>query len=468
MTENTNMTEMAATYAANLRYENIPEEALKIGRRCILDGLGQFAGGADTEPVRIVAEDVADQGGKAEALLLGHGETRVPAALAARVLGTSGHAMDWDDTQATNDPRHTYGLLTHPTVPPLAVAVSLAQAIGPVTGRAFMTAFQAGFEVQCKIAEWMLPDAYRRGLHASAAEGTIGAAVTAARLLNLDEDGTYRAIGIACSLSSAGIRANVGTETKPLHFGRAAENGLIAALLAKRGLECGPAPLDGKYGFLSVFSGGHFSEKLAEGFGNTYSIISPGVSVKPYPSGILSHQAMDAMLRLVERENIKASEIAEIDFYAGTNILNPLSYSFATDHLKAKFCIPALLSMIAIHRRAGKQEFTDEFVASAEMQNMQKLCKLHLDPDIEAQGFDKIRSRIVVVMQDGRRLTESADERYRGSPQWPISDTGLEDKLRASTDGILGAEQQDKLIASAYAIDASSTTDAGSLAKLLP
>lgn len=462
------LTENAAAFVAKLKYEDLPDEALTIGRRCILDAMGQFAGGADTTPVCIVADDVFEQGGKPQALLLGCGDTKVPAALAARVLGTAGHAMDWDDTQATKDPRHTYGLLTHPTVPPLAAALCLAQAISPVSGRDLMTAFQAGFEVECKVAEWMLPDAYRRGLHASAAEGTIGAAVAAAKLLGLDVDGVRRAIGISTSLSSAGIRANVGTETKPLHFGRAAENGLIAALLARKGLECGEAPLDGKYGFLSVFGGGMFEDKQSQRFGEGLSIIDPGVSVKPYPSGILSHQAMDAMNRLVEREGIVPGEVAAIRFYAGTNILHPLPYLVAKDHLVAKFCMPALLSMIVLRRRAGKQEFTDEFVTSEPMRSMQEICEVHLDPDIEAQGFDKIRSRVEIVTKDGRTVNEWADERYRGSPEMPLTDLELEEKFRAATDGIMDARAQDKLISACWRIDGIDITDVGTVARLLP
>jgi 2-methylcitrate dehydratase PrpD len=276
------------------------------------------------------------------------------------------------------------------------------------------------------------------------------------------------AIGIACSMASAGIRANVGTETKPLHFGRAAENGLIAAQLARRGLESGEAPLDGDYGFLSVFSGGCFEEKLQEGFGRTLSIVAPGVSVKPYPSGILSHQAMDAMLDLVLREDLKPEEVERIDFYAGTNILKPLAYRFATDHMNAKFCIPALLSMIVLRRRAGKQEFTDDFVASPEMVRMQRLCAVHLDPQIEAQGFDRIRSRIEVTMNGGRRFIQHGDERYRGSPQWPISDDGLMEKLKAATDGVLLSAGQNRLIEAALHIDNADNMDVSGLSDLLP
>lgn len=466
MTE-TRITAEAAAFVADLRYEDLPDAALVLGCRCVLDGLGQIAAGVDTTPVRIVAADAAEQGGRAEARLLGHGGTRVPAALAARVLGTAGHAMDWDDTQATRDPRHTYGLLTHPTVPPLAAGLTLAQALGGISGRDFMTAFQAGFEVECKIAEWMLPDAYRRGLHASAAEGTLGAAATAAKLLGLDEDGVRRALGIAASLSSAGIRANVGTETKPLHFGRAAENGLTSALLARRGLDSGAAPLDGAYGFLGVFSGGWFEEKLAEGFGRTLSIVDPGVSVKPYPSGILSHQAMDAMLRLVEREDLTVEMAETLQFFAGSNILKPLGYRLAANHLEAKFCMPALLSMMLLNRRAGKQEFTDTFVASEPMQELQKRWEVTLDPEIEAQGFDRIRSRIEITTRDGRVLSEAADENYRGSPEQPMSDAELERKLRDATEGVLSATEQTGLIAAAWSIDSKEVTDVARVAPLL-
>ena len=461
------MTAEAAEFAVWLRYDDIPKEALAVGRRCILDGLGQIAAGSDTEAVRVVAKDAAEQGGRADARLLGSTDAKVPAVLAARVLGTAGHALDWDDTQATKDARHTYGLLTHPTIPPLAAILSLAQARSPVSGKAFMTAFQAGFEVECKIAEWMLPDAYRRGLHASAAEGTIGAAVAVARLLELDERKVRHAIGIAASLSSAGIRANVGTETKPLHFGRAAENGLTAALLAERGLGASDAALDGKYGFLGVFGGGHFPEKPAQGFGRTYSIVDPGVSIKPYPSGILSHQAMDAMLALVTREELTADAVASVEFHAGSNILNPLAYRFARDHLEAKFCIPALLAMIVLRRRGGKQEFTDAFIASKAMRDMQARIAVHLDQNIEAKGFDKIRSRIELTTPDGRRFVQWADERYRGGPDHPMTDAELESKVYSATEGVLDRARQDALIAAAWSIDGEQTVDSGALAELL-
>jgi 2-methylcitrate dehydratase PrpD len=461
------ITAEAAAFAENLNYSDLPSEARHIARRCIIDGIGQFVAGSATEPVKHVADDVIEQGGREDALVLGRGDVRVPAALAARVLGTAGHALDWDDTQASKDPRHVYGLLTHPTVPPLAAALAMAQRIGGVSGQDFMTAFQAGFEVECKIAEWMQPDVYKRGFHASAAVGTIAAAITAAKLLRLDARTLRNVIGIAASNSAAGIRANVGTMTKPLHFGKAAENGIMAALLGARGLEANGSALDGHFGFASVFSGGVFEEKLAQGFGQIFSIVDPGVSVKPFPSGILSHQSMDAMLALVIEHDIKPNQVEAVTFYAGSNILKPLSYAHANDHMEAKFCMPALLAMCISRRRAGQHEFDDAFIQSEAMQSLQNKIKTEIDPEIESKGFDKIRSRIKLSMTDGKTLETWADERYRGSPDNPMTDTEMEQKFLICTEGILSEKRQRVLLDAIWTIDRDNTTDAGELSRLM-
>ena len=125
----------------------------------------------------------------------------MPAPLAARVWGTAGHAHDWDDTQVSQDPAHVYGLLTHPTIPPLTAALVVADMLGQHDGRAVMLAFQLGFEVECKISEWMLPCHYRRGHHYSGTVGTFGACVAAAKLLGLTGPRLAHAFGLSLYLS---------------------------------------------------------------------------------------------------------------------------------------------------------------------------------------------------------------------------------------------------------------------------
>ena len=444
-------TAAAAAFVENVRFGDIPSEALRIGTRCLLDGLGLFIAGSEEHTVRLLIEEAEQMGGRPDALLLGRDRTKVPAPLAARVLGTAGHAHDWDDSQVSLDPAHVYGLLTHPTIPPLTSALVAAQKLRGIDGKTFMLAFLTGFEVECKISEWMLPQHYVRGMHSSGTVGTFGAYAAAAKLLGLKEDKLRSGIGIAASFA-AGIRCNFGTMTKPLHVGRAAENGVTAAFLAARGFTADPDALDGPWGFYAVQGGGVSVEKISQGFGKIWSIVEPGVSIKPYPCGVLTHPTIDLMLKLVTDHNVKPDDIEAVKVYAGTNILNPIRYPVAANHLQAKFSLPAALAMIALARKAGKLEFSDDFVGSIPMQAMQRRISTELDPEIEKMGFEKMRSRIAIRLKDGRTVEGWADERYRGGPENPLSDADLEAKVRSCCEGVLDAEGQSNLINTAWSV----------------
>ena len=459
-----NTTAAAASFVEGVTYDAIPPDAVRIGTRCLLDGLGLFVAGAEEHSVQIIADEAAQTGGMPDALLLRRGATKVPAATAARALGTAGHAHDWDDSQVSVDPAHVYGLLTHPTIPPLSSALAMAQKIGGVDGKTFMLAFLTGFEVECKISEWMLPQHYLRGMHSSATVGTFGAYAAVAKLLGLRGEKLRSGFGIAASFA-AGIRCNFGTMTKPLHVGRAAENGVTAALLAARGFTADPDALDGPWGFYAVHGGGISAEKVSRGFGKVWTIVEPGVSIKPYPCGVLTHPTIDLMLKLVKENDINPDDIESVKVYAGTNILNPIRYPIAANHLQAKFSLPAALAMIALTRKAGKREFSDDFVASASMQSMQKRIETQLDPEIEKMGFDKMRSRIAIKLQSGRIVEGWADERYRGGPENPLSDSDLEAKVRSCCQGVLDQQVQSSLIEAGRSITA--LPDAGKLMRIL-
>ncbi len=456
---NMKTTAAAAEFVENVTYDRIPGEAVRIGTRCLLDGLGLYVAGSEEHSVEMLIAEAEETGGRPEALLLRR-NTKVPAPAAARVLGTAGHAHDWDDSQVSRDPTHVYGLLTHPTIPPLSSALVMAQKLAPVEGKRFMLAFLTGFEVECKISEWMLPQHYLRGMHSSATVGTFGAYAAAAKLLGLKGERLLSGFGIAASFA-AGIRCNFGTMTKPLHVGRAAENGVVAALLAARGFGADPAALDGPWGFFAVHGGGVSEDKIAQGFGRVWSIVEPGVSIKPYPCGVLTHPTIDLMLKLVNENAIVPDEIESVQVYAGTNILKPIRYPVAANHLQAKFSLPAALAMIALARRAGKREFSDDFVASAPMQAMQRRIRTELDPEIEKLGFDKMRSRIAIRLKNGRSVEGWADERYRGGPDYPLTDAEVEAKARSCCEGVLDEKKQAALIEAAWSV--TQLRDAGAL-----
>jgi 2-methylcitrate dehydratase PrpD len=447
----TGATAAVTRFITTTRLRDIPADAIQEAKRCLIDGIGVILAGSTVRGSVIVREYVKSVSDKKEATALGAERLMAPVALAALANGASGHAMDFDDTQLSTTPDRTYGLLTHPTVPPLAAALAISERMG-LPGTAFLEAFLIGFEVECKIAEAIDPSHYVRGFHSSGTAGTFGAAAAAARLLKLNDQQVGHMLAIASSLAS-GVRVNFGTMTKPLHVARASENGIFAAELAVRGFTGGDDGLDGPWGFFQVFGGGADLDRLIPALGKPFTIVRPGVSIKPYPCGSLSHPSLDAMLKLVMDHDLKPEQIRAVRLRAGSNIIEPLRYRTAKTELEAKFSIPFLMSTIILRRKAGIREFTDEFVASEPVQRMMERVTPVFDAKIEAQGFDKIRSIVEVDVTDGRTLIQPSDDRYRGAPDRPFTRQELHDKFADCAQLVLSPPRVQQALAHIESID---------------
>ncbi len=444
-------TKAVVEFISGATLAGMPGRAIVEAKRCLIDGFGVVLAGATTHGSAIVREYITSGGGAKEATVLGPARLSATAAQAALANGASGHAMDYDDTQLSASADRVFGLLTHPTVPALAASLAVAERLG-VSGAVFLEAFLTGFEVECKIAEAINPSHYLHGFHSTGTIGTFGAAASAAKLLKLSPAATAHALGIAASMS-AGIRVNFGSMTKPLHAGRAAESGVTAVELASRGFTAGGDPLDGEWGYFQVLGGGADLPRLVSTLGTPHSIIEPGVSIKPYPCGSLGHPTMDAMLKLVTEHDLKADQIARVRVRAGSNILNPLRYKTAKTELEAKFCLPFMMASIILRRRAGIREFTDEFVASAPVQAMMARVDTMLDREIEARGFDKMRSIVEVGLTDGRTLTQPSDDRYRGGPERPFTRAELHEKFADCASLVLTPERTRQAIELIESVD---------------
>ena len=429
MTDQSRATAAVIDFVTQSSLERFPHEAVSLAKQCIVDGLGVILAGSEARGSAIVREYIRAGRETAEATVLGAETFSCRAASAALANGTAGHALDFDDTQLSSSPDRVFGLLTHPTIPPLAASLALGERLG-VSGRRLLEAYLIGFEVECKMAEAIDPGHYQNGFHSSGTFGTFGAVVSAAKLLDLNAESLANALAIASSMSS-GIRLNFGTMTKPLHVGRAAQNGVMAAELAALGHTGGRDALESAWGFFRVFSfgKGFDSSQLAGALGNPPSIVSPGVSLKPYPCGSLGHPSMDAMLKLVLTHDVRPDQVRAVRLRAGSNILNPLRYPIAHTELEAKFCPAFIMSSLLLRRKAGIHEFTDEFVESAPVQEMMKKVSTIRDAAIEARGFDKMRSIVEVDLTDGRTLVQEADERYRGGPERPFTREELHEKF---------------------------------------
>ena len=420
-------TDALTTFITTATLAKIPPDVIAQAKRCLVDGFGVVLAGSTVKGSEIVRDYVRTVSDRREATAVGAGTLQTSASHAALLNAASGHAMDYDDTQLSTTPDRTFGLLTHPTVPALAASLAVAER-SHASGASFLEAFLVGFEVECKVAEAIDPEHYTRGFHSTGTIGTFGAAAAAAKLMRLPAPQIRHMLTIASSMSS-GIRVNFGSMTKPLHSGRAAENGVVAAELASRGFTGGDDGLDGQWGFFQVFGGGVDLDRLIPALGKPYTIVNPGSSFKPYPCGSLSHPTMDAMLKAVVDHDIKPEQVKAVRVRAGSNVLDPLRYKIATNELEAKFCLPFLMASLILRRRAGVLEFSDEFVRSAPVQQMMPRVTNIFDRNIEAQGFDKIRSTVEIDLVDGRTLVQQADERYRGGPDKPFTQDELHAKF---------------------------------------
>lgn len=453
MTDLSAATPAVVRFIEQARYDEFPAEAIRIARHCVIDGIGVMLAGATQAAGEIVRELAADAGAKPEATVFGPAPIRTSASYAALANGTSGHALDWDDTQLATSADRIFGLLTHPTMPPLIASLAVGEHMG-ISGRTMLEAFLTGFEVECKIAEAIAPAHYKKGFHSSGTIGTFGAAVTTAKLLNLKGDKLAHMLAIAAS-SASGIRVNFGSMTKPLHVGRASQNGVVAAQLAARGFTGGTEALDPPWGFFASFSHGEGfdPDRIVSCLGAPHTIVSPGVSIKPYPCGVLGHPTMDAMRRLVIDNDVNPEDITAIRVRAGSNILNPLRYDIANNELEAKFCPAFMVSAIALRRKAGVHEFNDEFVRSEPVQAMMKKVERVLDAEIEAQGWEKIRSTVEVDLKDGKTLVQVADERYRGGPDLPFGRDELFEKFSDCATMLMSSERVTALFEALESLD---------------
>lgn len=396
-------------FSAGLQLEDVPAEVAATATRHALDTVGVMLSGRREHAAEIALHHSQASSGRDAAL---------PPPLAAFVLGVRGHVDDYDDTQLSTRPEGVYGLLTHPSVPVLAAVLSAGASAG-ASGATALAAFIAGTEAECRISDAIDPRHYREGFHSSGTVGTLGAALGACRVLGLDVATTRVALGIAAS-SAAGLRENFGTMTKSLHVGRAAQHGVEAAFLARAGWTAADNILEAPRGFFRAFGGGCDEALLAGRLGRPWYYLEPGVSIKPHPSGSLSHPAMWEMLQLVRQHDLKPEEVGSVTVGTSSNIPNALIHHRPKDELAAKFSMEYAVATILLRRKGGLAEYTVEAVNEPAVQELIPRIELVVDPVAEEAGFHRMLSRITVRLRDGRELFAEGDA-GRGHPANPMT-----------------------------------------------
>ncbi len=421
------LTRYVSDFIVNTHYEDIPADVIALGKKSILDGLGlALAGSVSTlaPPMKSYIEALGPCAGKSS--IIGTRLT-APARFAAFANGTFIHADDYDDTQLAVAKDRVYGLLTHPTVPVLPPAFALCEA-GGLSGKQLLRAYHIGVEVECKIAEAIAPRHYLDGFHTTGTVGAFGSAAACARLRGLDAQKTAYALGVAAA-EAGGLRENFGTMTKPFHAGHAAEAGVVAADLAALGWTAAPNILEAQFGFFHAAGGGFDPAAIVDRLGKPWTIETPGVSIKPYPSGSLTHPAMGEMIRLIREYGITADGVEKVDVGGNHGMVTTLLHHDPKTGLEAKFSMEFGLAILLLERKAGLAEYTDAVVQRPEVQDMIRRVNFYVDSEAEEAGLDKMTSIIKVQMKDGRVLSGKA-QFAKGSPANPMSYDEVAEKFR--------------------------------------
>ncbi len=431
------VTRGVAEFAVGVALGDVPEKVVYLAKRSIIDALGLAVAGARSDVGTITRGHVESQSCGAEATILGTA-VRSSARLAAFANGVAIHADDYDDTQLSEKPDRVYGLLIHPTAPVLPAAFALAERMGK-SGADTLLSYLVGVEVGTKVAEAIEARHYEDGFHSTATIGAIAAAAAAGKLEGLDVEQQLVALALGAS-QAAGLRENFGTMIKPFHAGRAAESGVIASSLARMGFTGADNILEARRGFFNAAGGGFDEASINGRLGDPWTFASPGISIKPHPSGSLTHPAMNAMLGLVLEYDIRPEQIDRITVGASRHMPNALIHNRPVNGLQAKFSMEFCMAILVLERKAGLHQFADSEVTRPDVAEMVGKVEFRAHSDADKAGFHTMRSFVDVYLKDGTHHAAEADY-AKGSPQIPMSDEELVAKLAECLEwGGVGAE----------------------------
>jgi 2-methylcitrate dehydratase PrpD len=416
------VTARIAGFASTLERDAIPEGASTVARQCLLDWLGVSLAGSRDRTVEILRAEALDQGGHAQASLVG-GPGRAPVLQAALVNGTAGHALDYDDV--------IYAMPGHPTAPVAPAVLALAEREGS-SGSEVITAFVAGVESECRIGRYVSADHYEQGWHATGTLGTFGAAAGAARLLGLDATATATALGIA-GTQAAGLKSLFGTMCKPMHAGKAAHNGLHAALLAARGFGARDDVLECAQGFGATQSSGCDPHALAEA---ERAFFTRDILFKYHAACYGTHSTIEAARSLVARQEIRAGDIASVEIRIRPRYLKMCAIPSPRTGLEAKFSLAMTCAMALTGVSTAAPERYDEVLCK-----MEPLAALVARTTVTpSDEYEDATSEIIVSLENG------VVYRVRGDVSRPAEDLAeqgrrLREKFDALAGPVLGASR---------------------------
>ena len=396
----------------------------------IVDTVAVTLAGAPEPAVRIV-RDTLDEGSGGSCLIFGDSARTTPLN-AALINGVAAHAIDYDDMASA--------MGGHPSVPLTPVVFALSESLDR-SGAELLDAYIVGFEAECRLGRAVHPHHYGAGWHPTSTLGVFGAGAAAARLLGLDVEQTATVLALCASMAS-GVKANFGTMTKPLHVGRCAHDGLIAALLVKRGFTAKLNALEQKEGFFAAFDGlGNVHvERMMADLDGPLEIEGRDIGLKQFPCCGSTHPAILAMLQLVERAKIAPFDVAAINIRAHKARLPHTNNPEPTSALGAKFSIQYAAVRALLTGPPRLDDFEGQAFCEPEVRRLLQTVKVEAMPEGSGDVRAQFAAEVVVQTRDGRELASRVTGALGRGPENPMSDAEMWAKFEDCASIVMSAD----------------------------
>jgi len=416
------LTEKIAKYAADLKFKELPESVVRMAKLTFLDFIGAVLAGSSVSEYQPLVDIFKSVNGKRESTILVQGE-KAPVPFAALLNSTFGHALALDDI-------HDLAVI-HPSTCTVPAALAIAE-LEEASGRDLITAYVVGCDIMCRISLARKLPHVTTGWVNTPVIGVFGAAVSAGKILGLSEERMVNALGIAYGGASGNIQVS-RAPGRALMIGRSVENGVLAALLAKRGYLGPRAVLEGPYGFFNVYQRGQYDPKaLVRELGEQFESIN--LSFKLYPSCRFTHTGIDAMLKAVNEYSIKPWDVdyieADVNTITHSVVCDPPELKYLPKKpVDAQFSLPYTLACALVQKDVFIDAFTEKAIKRADVLAASRKIKTKNDPELDRIGREFSPMVLKIFMKNLEKHVVRLGF-PRGHPRNPITKKELYTKIR--------------------------------------
>jgi len=417
---NTQVSRELASFAANLKADDIPNDVMSRAEDLLVDWFGSAIAGKGARPVAIITQFAQNMGGfnashsgPSEVLITRKSSSPF---LAAMANAAASHVAEQDDVHN--------GSVFHPATVVFPPALACAQAIG-ASGEDLLVAVVAGYEVGIRVGEFLGRSHYKV-FHTTGTAGPLAAAAAVGRLLKLSPAQMLHAFGSA-GTQSAGLWEFLrdAADSKQLHTAHAAATGLMSAYIAQAGFTGAEHILEGKQGLAAGTSSDADPTKLIDRLGSRWALAE--TSFKYYASCRHTHPAADALLQVMLANKLKPSDIAKVEtlvHQGAIDVLGPVTNP-TTVH-QSKFSMGTVLALVAHYQFAGLQEFDQHFHDDAICLFRDRVT-MTLDPEVDTAYPQRWIGKVKVHLNNGQILDGRVDE-PKGDPGNTLSRAEITDK----------------------------------------